>query len=407
MGSDLRGRKSADALYTFALAGIQSETLFHALGRMALHELGRIGKRTSFQNKHVLQMMEKIACSGLSGDIARVIFRTGGHCLKNKGYEDEQLIDNLINGNFSLHSDRPLLWLWRHSKRQKKPVIPFSDDKNLNGKGNENICDWKAIFDNPNNDLIVDIGCGMGVSLLGLDKMSSSIKQTDTNEVSSIDWTTCNFLGADLNPLMTEYADGIVSRYSTKKTICFLNLSASDLVRKIMWYPGKVRLIMVQFPSPFRLELSNKNKRPHIPVGNSQLPDNLDGFMISKSLLKLSSQLLEKRGGDGKIFFQTKCEDVAIYVKALALETQTLECIRVTDHVQSIEKVYEDAGRLPQRVVKWLDSTPGTERAEGPEWLSKYFLPEIARTETEVACKIDGSVVHRCLFRCVQNQVHL
>ena len=49
MGSDVRGRKPADALYTFALAGIQSQSLFHALGRMALHELGRIGKRSSFQ----------------------------------------------------------------------------------------------------------------------------------------------------------------------------------------------------------------------------------------------------------------------------------------------------------------------------------------------------------------------
>ena len=156
---------------------------------------------------------------------------------------------------------------------------------------------------------------------------------------------------------------------------------------------------MLQFPSPFRLEVSG-NKKSILDGGNSQLPSDLNGFMISKSLLELSSQLLERRGEEhGKVYFQTKCEDVAIHVKALALETQRLECIPVSNYVQSIKQIYEDVGRLPQRVVKWLNSTPNTERAEGPEWLSRSCLPEIARTETEVACKISGSVIHRCLFR--------
>jgi len=404
MGSDIRGRKSADAAFTFALAGITSPVVFNCLWGMTRYEMKRLECRATFKSKHILQMIEKIACSGISGPIAHYVFQTAGICLQKKKYEDEILIDQLLNGHFGLHSERPLLWLWRYSRKQKKPStvvdgLPFCE--NLDRSQSYTDPDgWGTIFEDPTKDLVVDIGCGMGVSLLGLDSLRSPENTKLVNsDLLNIDWASCNFVGADLNPLMTQYANGIASRWRCRN-VQFLNIPAEDFLLRLSSYPGKIKLIMINFPSPYQLGTHTGGNTSR--NGNSQLPTASDGFMVTKSVLMLSSLVLSKDGGDGKLLLQTKCEDVAVHMKNLALKTGNFKCVQALLPVLNIDDGYQHNGRVPQRVTRWLDLTPtALERAEGLIWSSKSLLPKIGQTETEVACKTDGSFIHRCLLTTV------
>ena len=64
LGTDIRGRASADAAFCFALAGITNVLLFDALATITKVELKRIGKRASFPSKDILHMVERFAASG-------------------------------------------------------------------------------------------------------------------------------------------------------------------------------------------------------------------------------------------------------------------------------------------------------------------------------------------------------
>jgi hypothetical protein len=115
MGSDLRGRTSADAAFNLALAGVQnSNHLFDSLVSIAIHELERAGQRSSFKAKYILQIIEKFAVSGASASVLLPLNQIAAANLERKKFGNKELIQ-LLNkeGQFGLHSDRPLLWLWR------------------------------------------------------------------------------------------------------------------------------------------------------------------------------------------------------------------------------------------------------------------------------------------------------
>ena len=61
--------------------------------------------------------------SGTATATAAALYQLGGVCLEKKGYDDKVLLDQLRKGSFGFHSDRPLLWLWRFSARQKKITL--------------------------------------------------------------------------------------------------------------------------------------------------------------------------------------------------------------------------------------------------------------------------------------------
>ena len=53
---------------------------------------------------------------------------------------------------------------------------------------------------------------------------------------------------------------------------------------------------------------------------------------------------------------------------------------------------------VTQRAKNWVAT--GGERAIGESWSAEPLLPLGGRTETEVACLLDGKPVHRCLLKC-------
>jgi hypothetical protein len=225
---DLRGRKAADAAFWFALAGVTDVddvdkdftsssqpnlnfSLFTALTCFCIHELQRFGKRSSCDGKYILQMVERMAVAGIQGPVANRLWNVAAECLALKPQTygaTSGVLQSLQDASFNLHSPRSLLWIWRFASRQRKQRV-FLDtaskhwemQKGVNPAENVstsplpststhsdnndslNISDqpplrssnWSDIFHDPTLPLVVDLGCGMGVSLLGLSTIQSTL----------------------------------------------------------------------------------------------------------------------------------------------------------------------------------------------------------------------------------------
>jgi hypothetical protein len=106
--------------------------------------------------------------------------------------------------------------------------------------------------------------------------------------------------------------------------------------------------------------------------------------------MRQTAKLLKKSGG-GHLLLQSNCEDVAVTMRNVATNVG-MTCIDAVRPVTSLD----DGGRLPQRTQEWIRL--GGERAIGPEWSSVSLLPARCTTETEVACELENTPIHRCLM---------
>ena len=153
-GSELHGRKAADAALWFSLAGVVDDkslhlNLYDELVNMTADELLRFGKNKSCRAKDVLHMVERIAMSGYVGPSVQRLYNIAADILESKtsNHEKEE-VQNLVDINdeeydgnvdyqdvmsslrdlsFGLHSNRSLLGLWRFSTRQRKQKIFFQN----------------------------------------------------------------------------------------------------------------------------------------------------------------------------------------------------------------------------------------------------------------------------------------
>ena len=301
--SELGGRTASDAAFWFALAGSRDGDLFHDLADIASWELNRFGQRPSFRSKYILQIVERFAAAGLKQHdklerIARV-------CLLKKAEEEEQAevesgmsrskcgsegdeednITNIDTENFlNLHSDRSLLLIWKFATKQKKqrtflrsamksweeyheaecddesPVetasIDSYNEENRINKEQDIITpsyDWDKIFEDVSRPLVVDVGCGMGVSLLGLasttDQLPSTKESSRLMLGETTEWSDCNFVGVDLGALGIEYGRGVAHRWGLEGSLHFAIDAAEDFCQQLELYPGEIRCCMIQFPT--------------------------------------------------------------------------------------------------------------------------------------------------------------
>lgn len=394
MGSDLRGPTASDACFNFALAGLQdSHGLFRTLTLVGIHELRRTGRRDSFKPKKILHLVEKFAACDIRGQHAIDLYHAAGECLETKGYNDARLIESLKDGTYGFHSSGPLIWLWRFSSRQKKLATA---DAISNSKGMRSI-GWAEIFHDPSKPVVVDLGSGMGASLLNLSALPSNYGANVNSGGGGLHmaWSDFNYVGADLNQSFVNFGNGVVSRDSRRMgRVRFLCHPAETLLSELQFYTGGTALIMINFPSPYRLRETGS--------GNSQLPSmSSNHFMATREILGLISRLLSKsedNDGDNFFLFQTKCEDVAVMVFNECLALDTMEYVKCKNPMKDIDLQYKNSKR-PKRVDEWLTSAPLAERAEGAMYSSKPFLPTAGRPETEVQCIHENIVVHRFLFQ--------
>jgi len=348
-------------------------------------------------------MIEKFAACGIKNSLASTeLYLIAGLCLEAKEFTDTDLIESLKNNNFGLHSrntnqNHHLLWLWRHSAKQKKIR---NDNKEHESSIFGSDFSWDDYFYDTSRGIVVDIGCGCGISLINLSRMNDF---SNKNQHSlPIRWHECNFVGADLNHQFIDYANGVVSRFdqdSDKERIHFFYSSAFDLLKALESYAGSIDIIMIQFPSPYIMS-SRETLR-----GNIQLPSSIDACMISKDFLECISKLLERR--NTRLLFQTKCEDMAIYTKKILLESGDLQCLPCISPVLNVDDAYKQNQRgRPKRVDEWLKIYPDAERAQGIFWNSRSFLPKIGRTETEIQCDFEDIHVHRFMIASKKMQTH-
>ena len=473
-GTDLVGNQAAEAAFLFALSGITSVSIYDHLTQIAYQELCRCGPRSSFKPKHIFHMVEKLAAAGIvinrnqaslendepispsSSSTMELLAQKAVSILETKGFckKDQTILQLLSNGDFDLFSERVPLWLWRFSSKQKKIKPDSATNQFSNSQTNENCVrnnqlDWSLCFQDPKKPLIIDVGCGMGLSILGLSTVKRDSKmKTIKDEIKSnnftsqivLPWDQCNYLGADLNDLFIGYARGIAMRWGLlNKRIHFATTSAENILEQVYSsYPGPVQLIMIQYPTPYRLQsipyiVSNdKNKQIEMENDiviedvisesqkergyNPQLPlDHRVGFMVSANLLSLSSNILNKCKG-GYLLLQSNCEDVAVTMKKMAQNITSLQCCiddelitkyginknQNNDFNVDLSTVMKSNGRkerdhLPRRTQEWVNM--GGERAEGLGWYSRSLIPKRGTTETELQCILAEIPIHRCLFQ--------
>ena len=341
---ELRGRKAADAAFWFTLAGVTDPDLFDALTEISGKELSRYGTRPSCRAKDIWHVLERLAAAGVRSD--KTVEQAAAAALQSKhdGESHGQNATSLLD----FHSDRCLLMIWKFSTRQRKQraflqsalnhwekqapkrvivsqdsASTQADDTFDNAFTTDQEQEWSNLFTNPRLPLVLDVGCGMGVSLLGL-------AQCENEAYSDV-----NFAGVDLSGLAIGYARGLSHRWGLDGRLQFFVDNAESFVERVLdSYPGPVRLCLIQFPTPYRLQLARNgvgnDKESIEQKGNSQLPlDRTRGFMVTRRLLELIHAVLSRGEPGASLLIQSNCEDVAVYMRQVACEQSRLRMHRV------------------------------------------------------------------------------
>ena len=367
--ADLRGREPADAAFWFALAGVTNSTLYNLLAAVCCKEVSRFGKRPSCCSKDLLDMVERLAAAGIQNHptLENLIVQ----CLTKHNNKKLLSMSSSSSSLLHLHSDHCAMLIWRFSTRQRKQKAflhtaakhwemheqsqKITVDSGVSGQSKKDDQahttihhddangpppverNWQRIFADPTRPLVIDVGCGMGVSLLGL--------ATLVDQVGSFRWCDCNFIGVDLSSLAIGYAQALTERWGLQDKLVFLVDSAETLLEDVKGYPGPVMRILRQFPTPYRLpsvvdvKIAQEALKSKSTIrisgacddngGNSQLPKSAqDGFIVTPKLLQQAAFLLGPSSPsrsavasvDRKLMLQSNCEDLAVYMRNAAYQ---------------------------------------------------------------------------------------
>lgn len=391
----LSGRKAADAAFCFAMAGSVDQDLFALLTQVCVKELRRFGARSSCRAKDIMSIVERLAAAGVTESDNDDLLDAIKSALRAKG-DESQFEPKYLN----MHRKNTGLVIWKQSFlrraaiRLKNAAVPFDDRNDERTQTQSHLSSpnelcWESLFVDPKRPLVVDVGCGMGISLLGL----ASTTSNESEVAFSVDWTRCNYVGVDQSSLTINYAKGIAHRWKIDGHTAFFVDTAECFLKKLESYPGLVQLILIQFPTPYHLSNSTDSALIHdsYPLkqrGNSRLPKSAtDGFMVTSELLVLASELLQE--GRGELLLQSNCEDVAVWMRRVACD-QADFTFRQSDFILSpVEAVNK-------RTSSWIKL--GGKRAIGEGWCPHPILPENGRSETEIACIVNETPIHRCVL---------
>ena len=410
LGTDLRnGAAAADVAFSLSLVGIQgtlASDLFDILAHIAALELERKSTR-SRRASDILQIVEKLAASGVQGEYADKAYKTAARSLD--GAKDCEQISTLVLkelecGKLKVWSTRPLIWLWRrmslfHKVSTKDLASSLSCETLLSSNAA-----ISPVFQNPHLPLVIDVGCGLGVPLLALaaqKTLTTQQQQATTYQLNGlVDWTNCNYMGAELSSHAVRWATAMASRHNLMHRLQFLHISTESILDYLLQQEQCVSLILLQFPTPYRLQGD----------GNSRLPTSSsdDTFMANPSILQRMVDLLKlshKQQGRGTyLMVQSNCEDVAIYIHN-TLNSMGLHSVKsTTPRTLKMLTDAESSGRISERTKSWLkESETLVHRAAGEDWSSQPILP--FATETEAACEWQGTAIHRCLFQTTTEEM--
>ena len=378
------GRYMVDCAVKFAFAGVKDEELFELFDACIYSELKRFGGRSSCRAVDVLHIVEKLAVSGRRNSSC---YSLAAEILKAKTEDDLKIklsaIERLESHKFCLLDDRPLLWLFRNSAKQVKQkaleegyIIP-----NIN-----------TLFEDPSLPLYIDLGCGYGVSNLAL---SSSTK-----------FSKYNTLGCDVSQTAVGYAESIAHRWGIYSRCRFIHSDCQSCLQAVLSsnYVGSVEGIIVNFPSPYKLNLEGSSSY----TGNTQLPSNLNDFLLTDDVVELSRLLLQNRSDNSFpthpsrrfLLLQSNVEDVAITMKAIVERSKAFDINAFSTSMDDWSFLHEEKDRMltsSLRQHRW-SCDRNIERAYGVGWLKKSPFHDVSRSETEVHCTHNGKMIFRRQF---------
>ncbi|KAK9920965.1 hypothetical protein M0R45_029499 [Rubus argutus] len=138
--------------------------------------------------------------------------------------------------------------------------------------------DWNAVYSDPAQPLVVDIGSGNGMFLFGMAKTRTDL----------------NFLGLEINKKLVKRCLDSTLQCGLRNGY-FIATNATSTFRSIISsYPGKLVLVSVQCPNPDFNEPEHRWR------------------MLQRSLVEAVADLLT---ADGKVFLQSDIEAVSVSMK--------------------------------------------------------------------------------------------
>ena len=398
LGTDLRDRAASDAAFTLSIAGIAGNCeLFNILAHVSALELQRKSIRSSRKASDILYVVEKIAASGIQRRYAQLCYDIAtDSLLDSKGYSDlceSSTIQDLQESRFRISSPRASLWVFRRFTS----VYPRITDADIKSSLNLSALSDKVHFDDPSRPLVVDIGCGIGLSLVEL--ANYTFRHPAQEPLDTFPWAECNFFGGDVNPNAIRWANAISSRWNNVNgRVQFCHVTAQTMLEHLIdhcQYP--ISLLVLQFPTPYRVIEDKEDGNCYLPKSSED-----EQFMANESMLQSMVTLLQKQDGKSYLLVQSNCEDVALFIHD-KLSSMGLIAVESAAPIQTLEDIH---GTETARTKTWLEQQQGNQikRAIGKVWSSKPYLPA-ALTETEVAMESAGTPVHRCLFQNVTNRM--
>jgi SAM-dependent methyltransferase len=255
---------------------------------------------------------------------------------------------------------------------------------------------------------VLDLGCGFGTSLLSLGRLGGLSPAAGLSPLRE----QCNLLGCDGSSLKTAFATGTSQRWELSGHVQFARASAEvTLAHASCSSLHRLAGVIVQFPTPFRIDGGGNSQLPRLDLGEAR-PPSANQYMLPRSLLEDIAHAL--RDSAGWFFFQANVEDVACVARAMA-EDAGLRLVATDEaamqaiafdrpsHAPTIAGAGDWRGRAGEA------GAPGSLRqsrlqgagivspmaAVGPGWLSRNPLGVL--TETEAALELDGRRIHRFL----------
>ena len=390
----------------------QMKTIMDALVHTAALEITRRQTKLSRRSVEILMIVEKLAAAGCQGRYFIKALNAAKKSLPGSVHYEtisQGTMDGLMDMNF--WSSRSLLWLWRRghvfhkvSERDSRDALTVQD-----------IFLNPPEFDDPSLPLVVDIGCGLGVTLIGLAAVADGVIGSYAYQYHlDLNWCEYNYLGSDLSSKAMQWATSLTMRRGLTGRCQFLHTSTDTLLEYLDKTNADTKLLLLQFPTPYRLQekilsdTCNENEASASSGNkgsgcNEKLPLGPDdpSFMANPEILQQMVHLLKRyqvnHEKEAYLLLQSNCEDVALHLHdcllSMDLEAKDSECPRYTF----------DGSAISSRTRAWLESQQQSlrnmediRRAVGLQWPSRPLIP--IQTETEVSSDHQGTPVHRCLF---------
>ena len=420
---EMLGRKFADAALHLAMAGVSDESIYGDLVKGCAFELQRIGLRSSCRSVDICQMMERMAAAGVRDSS---LYALAGGILRHKPFTNEDSYRDMLTGDFSLLSVRPLNVLYQLTSKQHKFGNQFSEFEGSRNEGDSWDLSWKELYQDPALPLMIDLGCGYGVNLIAL----ASEDKRNGNRF--------NFLGCDLSPQSLRYAQGISSRWNLSTHLAFVRCDALGCVRRLSSYPGPILWAFLNFPTPYQLDAITSsdehsdlfvetadishNCTGSMSAGNQQLPKSMEEFMVTKELVEelVSLLVMKTTPPCSGVMLQSNVEDVALFMEKIFRDSphfNTTAGLRDLRFPVEAERCWNVIWRSSEtsgdsdapmewfaltrpvdclRQQRWVEL--GGRRVSGPPWLPRNPLRSSVRTETEAAYELEGRPVFRTVF---------